>query len=157
MSVTVTPSTASPAPVGTKVTFSAASDAPGTNLRYRFRVRKQGGDYQMIRDFGPSSTLNWTASEHEGAYDMEVSVRDLDSGDSGVTSVLVQFAPVVTTKTAVVSPTDNSLVFLYSAPACAGGQRMRVEFTGPDGIAHQTPYKSCDGSSMNFYMAGMLA
>ena len=156
MSVTVTPSTTSPAPVGTKVTFSAASDASGTNLRYRFRVRKQGGDYQMIRDFGPSSALNWTAREHEGAYDIEVSARDLDSGDSGVTSVLFQFAPVAT-KTALVSPTDNSLVFLYSTPACAGGQRMRVEFTGPDGIAHQTPYTSCDGSSMNFYMAGMLA
>jgi arylsulfate sulfotransferase len=157
MSVIVSPSAPSPEPVGTRVTFSAASDATGSNLLYRFRVRKQGGDYRMIRDFGPSSTLDWTASAHEGAYEMEVSVRDLDSGDAAVASTLFQFAPVVTAKTAIVSPTSNSLVFLYSAPACAGGQRMRVEFTGPDGITQQTPYQDCNGESMNFYLAGMLA
>ena len=36
------------------------------DVRYRFRVRPPGGSFQMIRDYGPSSTLDWTASEQEG-------------------------------------------------------------------------------------------
>ena len=157
MSLTVTSSAPPPAPVGTRVTFSGVATGAGANLGYRFRVRKPGADYQMIRDFGPSSSLDWSATAHEGAYEIEVSVRDLDSGDVAVASELFQFAPVVTGTSAVVSPTSNSLIFLYSAPACRSGQRMRVEFTGPDGIAQQTPYQDCNGLSMNFYLAGMLA
>ncbi len=158
MSVTVTTSAPSPAPVGTKVTFTAVASGTSTDsLWYRFRVKKQGGDYQIIRDFGPSNSLNWTASAHEGAYDMEVSARDLNTGGVGAATTLFLFNPVVTADNAIVSPTNNSLVFLYSAPACTTGQRMSAEFVGPDGIAHQTPYEDCTGQSMNFYLAGMLA
>jgi arylsulfate sulfotransferase len=158
MSVTVTPSALASVSIGTKVTFSGVvSGATGGNLWYRFRVRRQGGDYQMIRDYSPSSALDWTASAHEGVYEMEVTARDLDAGDLAVASTLFQFDPVATGQQAIVSPTSNSLVFLYSAPACAGGQRMRVAFWGPDGIVQQTPYQDCNGLSMNFYLAGMRA
>src|ERR1700694_843220 len=91
MSVTVSASIPSPAPVGTLVTFSASTDATTTNLWYRFRVRRQDSDYQMIRDYGPVSTLNWTAKAHEGAYDIEVSARNLDTGAAAAAFLLFRF------------------------------------------------------------------
>jgi arylsulfate sulfotransferase len=157
MSVTVTPSAQSPAAVGTIVTFTAVSDATTTNLWYRFRVRKQGGDFQIVRDFGPVNTLDWTASTHEGAYEVEVSARNLDSGERAEASSVFQFQSVVTGDQAAVSPTKNSLVFLYSAPECARGSRMRVEFTASDGSVQHTPYQACRSGSMNFYLAGLRA
>src|SRR5262249_4220506 len=55
-----------------------------------------------------------------------------------------------------VNPTSHPLVFLYSAPPCEKGQRMRVQFQGPDGVPHQTPFQNCASQlSMNFYLAGV--
>jgi hypothetical protein len=141
------------------VTFSAAvTDASSSNLWYRFRVRKQGGAYQIIRDYGPVNALDWTAAKHEGAYEIEVSARDLDSGDASTASALFQFQSLVTGGQPVVSPTTNSLVFLYSAPGCAAGSRMRVQFQLAGGAVQNTPFQPCTpGLSMNFYLAGLLA
>ena len=159
MSLAVTTSMDSPVPVGTMIAFSAAvADAPGSNQCYRFRVRRNGGAYRMVRDYGPASTLHWTASDREGAYEMEISARDLDTGDESTTTSLFHFQSLVTSGEPVITPTSNSLVFLYSAPACPTGSRIRVQFR-PAGGAHQnTHYKSCTaGSSMNFYLAGLRA
>jgi arylsulfate sulfotransferase len=159
MTVALTPSVPSPAPVGAMVTFSASVDgAPGASIWYRFRVRRQGGEYQVIRDYGPVSGLAWTAARHEGSYEIEVSARALDTGDESTASSLFQFQPVVTAGQPVVSPTANSLVFLYSAPACDGQSRMRVQFQTTGGAAEYTPFERCiPGLSMNFYLAGLLA
>ncbi|MEO5923598.1 MAG: aryl-sulfate sulfotransferase [Bryobacteraceae bacterium] len=157
MSVTVTPSIPSPAPVGTMVTFNTAVSDASPKLWYRFRVRPQNGDYQTVRDFGPVPSLQWTASAHEGAFDVEVTVRDLASGQTERSSALFQFTPLGAAAP-VVSPTSHPLVFLYSAPACESLKRMRVEFVGPDGIAQYTAPQDCGaGLSMNFYLAGLRA
>ncbi len=154
LSVSVTPSIPSPAPVGTVVTFNAAgSDAP--KLWYRFRVRPQNGEFQTVRDFGPVSSLKWTASDHEGTYDLEVTVRDLASGETAQATSFFQFTPLGAVSP-VVTPTSHPLVFLYSAPACESRQKMRVEFFAADGISQFTPYEDCGGGlSMNFYLAGL--
>src|SRR6266700_4578199 len=78
MTVVLTTSVSPPAPVGTVVTFSAAVPDASPNLWYRFRVRRPGEEYQMIRDYGAASALPWTAAAHEGFYEMEVSARDSD-------------------------------------------------------------------------------
>src|SRR5689334_24870893 len=92
MTVALATSVPSPTPVGVRVTFTAAvSDASGSNQWYRFRVRRLGGDYQMVRDYSPIFTLDWTASKHEGFYEVEVSARDLDTGDVSTSSSLFQF------------------------------------------------------------------
>lgn len=158
MDLAVTTSAPSPALVGTIITFAAtASEAPSGNQWFRFRVRRQGEDYQLIRDYSPASTLEWTESSKEGSYEMEVSARNLDTGEISTSETSFDFAPIVTGSAAVVTPTSNSLVFLYSAPPCEEGQRMRVAFKGPNGIAQRTPYQDCDGLSMNFYLAGIRA
>jgi arylsulfate sulfotransferase len=159
MTATVAPSLQPPQPVGTMITFTAVvPDAPTSKLWYRFRVRPERGAYQMVRDYGPLSSLNWTASSHEGGYELEVSARDLDTGDESTTSLLFRFVSAVTSGQPVVSPTVNSLVFLYSAPPCDRGSRMRVQFQAPGGAVQNTPFQGCNsGLSMNFYLAGLLA
>ena len=132
--------------------YPTASRQPcGTGSGSKNRAKTTGS----IRDFGTSNALDWTASAHEGAYEMEVSARDLDTGDAASDSLPFQFTPVVASGQAVVSPTINSLVFLYSAQSCPVGEQMKVEFTGPDGAVQQTPYQDCNGLSMNFYLGGI--
>jgi len=110
----------------------------------------------VVRDYGPVNTMDWTASEHEGDYDIEISARDLDTGAVALASAPFRFTSRVTGGTAVLSPTANPLVFLYSAPACPAGGTMRVQFQAPDGFLQSTNAKLCDGrTTMNFYLAGM--
>ena len=98
----------------------------------------------------------WTASRHEGNYEIEVSVRNQDSGESATASTIYQFASRISDTSPVISPTANPLVFLYSAPPCAPESRMRVEFQSADGFTQYTPYQECSlGLSMNFYLAGL--
>ena len=145
------------APLGTVVTWTP--DVQGTNgqmLWYRYRVRRLGDDFHMIRDFGPQASLDWTTTDSEGIYEIEATVRDNTTGDLAVTSALFQMSPVAPPYMPVVSRTSNPLVMLYSAPPCPEGASMRVLFWGPDGNIQATPAKSCLANrTMNFYLAGM--
>jgi arylsulfate sulfotransferase len=66
----------------------------------------------------------------------------------------------------VVNSTAHPLVFLYSAPPCARGAQMQVEFFASNGStagrtrssAVRTPFQACDPQfSMNFYLMGLYA
>jgi len=157
MTVTLTPSMPSPAPLATMITWNAAVSNPATDvIWYRFRVREVGaGDYTMIRDYSPLASLDWTASDHEGLYQMEVSAKDRLTGDLAATSSTYQMLSRVTSGGPEISPTAHPLVFLYSA-LCPGGSQMKVQFQAQDGIIQETPYKACQaGLSVNFYLAGL--
>jgi arylsulfate sulfotransferase len=157
MSVTLTGSIPSPAPVATLITFTATvtGAAPGT-LWYRFRSHGYDQDSHLIKDYGPENTLVWTNSDHEGPYEIDVDIRNLTTGDLGSASAYFTLQSLVTGTAPVLTPTSHPMVYLYSAPACKAGERMRVKMTGPNGAAHYTPYKACKaGASMNFYLAGM--
>jgi arylsulfate sulfotransferase len=166
MSVSLTPSAKSPAPLGTLVTFTATANAadPGT-LVYRFRIRRPGvrvhrnitsPTFQTVVDYGPKSSLDWATIHREGEYDIEVSARNNATGEVASESIPFSFATLVRSHHAVVSPTAHPLVFIYSAPACPQAARIRVSFTSPEGTTQYTPYGDCDGRySMNFYLAGM--
>ena len=157
ISVKLEPETPSPAPVGTIVSFDATVSQAGAGpLWYRFRVRPAGGEFRTVRDYGLDSTLDWTASEQEGAYEMEVSVQDKRNRQAANASLIYQFSSRVSGGQPVISPTEHPLVFLYSAPPCPAGSRMRVRFEAPGASGQTTPYKPCSqGLSMNFYLAGM--
>jgi arylsulfate sulfotransferase len=156
MSVSLNPSIPPPAPVGTIVTWTAAvSDAGSGPIWYRFRSRLLGADFSVIRDYGPAASLDWTASEREGVYEIEVSARNVSTGDSDTISATYEMTSRVTNGVPVINPTANPLVFLYSAPPCPVGESMSVHFQTTAGVAN-TPEKACqDGVSMNFYLAGM--
>ena len=158
-SVSLTASSPPPGLVGGMITWSGATDAPSSaRVRYRFRARRVGAAFQIIRDYGPQTDLAWTASDHEGIYEMEVSAKDPDNGEVATTSLVYQMNSRVDAGGAVVTPTSNPQVYLFSAPPCASGGRMRIDFYAPDGVVKSTPFKACTGAfSMNFYLAGMKA
>lgn len=168
----------SPASLGSMVTWTAAaSGSQAGNVWYRFRVRELGAtpaalragslempvsgdiaDFRMIQDFGPVNTLSWTASQHEGNYQMEVTARDNDTGDLSTVTADFEFLPLVAGSAPAVTPTANPLVFLYSAPACPAGSVMSVQFQATGALSQSTNAKPCDGrDTMNFYLAGMRA
>ena len=174
--LSVSASTREPAPVGTVVTWNASvDDGSSGNLWYRFRIRYTGtvpavctaarvsvhsrclsNDFVMVRDFGPDNSLDWTASEHEGDYEIEVSSRDNGTGEVTVTTTPFHVTPRVRGRTPMISATSLPLVFEYSAPPCPAGSRMHVQFRSTDGLVQSTSPKLCDGAmTMNFYLAGM--
>ncbi len=145
-----------PQQLGTPLTWSAVvtEASPGT-LWYQFRARRPESGFSVIRDFGPLSTLDWTAAEREGNYGFEVTVRNAETGETASTISDFEMAPLAT-DTAVVTTLNHALVVLYSTPPCAAEGRMRVEFTDPEGVSTLTPWKGCTpDSTMNFYLAGM--
>jgi len=144
-------------PLGQAVTWTATvSGAQAGTLAYRFRVRLASENFHTVVDYGPKSSLTWTTIDQEGAYELEASVRNIATGETAdtnstfvLTSLLAGASPVITTSA-------NPLVYIYSAPPCSPGSRMRVEFQAFEGTAQYTPFRPClAGLSMNFYLAGM--
>lgn len=175
LSVNLVPSLPAPVPVGKVVTWTAQVSGSTSAVWYRFRSARAGWDLQVVRDFSPSNTLDWAASESEGVYEVEVTARDNTTGESAVASAAYEVIPAAAGSTPVITGTVNPLVFLYSAPACPAFATMRVEMVSPEGIVQSTPNRSCQppcpasaaGSpalrrapcgpplSMNFYLAGL--
>ncbi len=148
-----------PQQVGTTVTFTTvASDTSAGNLRYRFRLRLNGGPYATIIDYGPSKTFAWTPAVTEGNFDVEVSVLNRATSSTATMAMPYAITPRAMGGTPVVTPTNHPMVALYSAPPCAAGQ-MRVRFkAASESYWHSTSNKPCNGNtSMNFYIGGMYA
>jgi len=143
--------------MGTVVTWQATvSGASSGTMWYRFRSRRSGTAYQIIRDYGPNTTLDWTPADHDGFYEVEVSVINKSNGETASASKVYQMTSLITDGTPVISPTNHPLVYMYSAPPCATGGRMRVQFADSTGQVQTTSFKPCRrGLSMNFYLAGM--
>ncbi|MBV8816994.1 MAG: hypothetical protein JO022_01485, partial [Acidobacteriaceae bacterium] len=169
VSVTLTPSIVSPAPLGTVVQWTASAQSSGNGtLWYRFRAsgqnvpnRQRGTsnpDFHTIIDFGPNSTFNWTSIDHEGNYVIEVTAQDKSSGESAMAVQSFELTSRITKPgTPAINTTANPLVFLYSAPSCDPGALISVSFTSPAGLTQTTPVHSCRSGSTNFYLAGMAA
>jgi arylsulfate sulfotransferase len=157
MTVSLSPSVVSPAPVGTPVTWTAAvSGANAGTLAYRFRVWHSGRDFNTLVDYGPNSSLTWTTIEEEGMYPMEVSVENTTTGDTADTTVLFMFSPIAIGSVPLVTPSANPSVYIFSAPGCREGV-MTVQFQSAGGVAQSTPAKVCrQEQSLSFYLAGML-
>lgn len=160
MSVSLT-ATQNQAALGTPIGWNAQADGVDVNgpngplVWYRYRVRRIGDDYQMLRDFSPRQDLLWAPSESEGSYEMELTARSLETGEAAVQNFFFQVTPLATSAPTI-TPTSHPLVFLYSAPGCRGGLRMRLELVAPNGDVQTTPYKPCrSGVTTNFYVAGM--
>lgn len=146
----------SPGAVGNLMTWIATvhDSAPGT-IWYRFRSRDPSGEFQMVRDFGPNSVIDFAAIDHEGVYEMEVTARNLATGESVSAVGAFEFLSRVLSGPTV-NATAHPLVFLLSTPACAEGAVMSVEFRTGTEQPVVTPAKPCDGAlTMNFLLAGL--
>jgi arylsulfate sulfotransferase len=148
--------------VGQTLTFTATaqdSKAKSSRFSYQFTTRPHSPvPFTVMQDYYWTNTFPWTPSDHEGAYDIGVTAWSSASGDSAATWITVHVNPRVTAGAPVISTTNNTLVALYSAPACTAPAQMRVQFQ-PSGstTSVSTPYKPCNGLTMNFYLAGMTA
>jgi len=153
MSVALDASPASPVPVGDVVVWTSAVSGGSDDLWYRFRLREPGGDVRMIRDFGPTSTLEWTSLE-EGSYIFEVTVRDRSTNQTTATTSTIQMISRIDAGSAV-SPTVQPLIYLFSHAGCETGL-ARVRFQSEGGPVRYSPTKPCEaGRSVNFYLAGL--
>ena len=144
--------------VGSPVTWTATASGHGQAPVYQFRVGPTGGPSHVVRDFSPSNTFIWNPMQ-EGSYNIQVTVKDSFSAATGesATASYTADSRVVGTS-AVVSPTSNPLVALYSAPPSSGSS-MHVEFK-PLG-SNQSWSSTAElpivpGESTNFLVAGML-
>lgn len=132
-----------------------ASAAGEADMRYRFRVRRAGEEFRLIRDFGPLGSLTWSSLD-EGLYEMEISARPAHSAEgTSLTRTLLVRSRVEDGHPAVAA-TSHPLVFIFSAPACPEGSEIRAVFEA-DGVVQTTPPVDCTGRSMNVYLAGLHA
>jgi arylsulfate sulfotransferase len=163
----VTPSVASPQPLGTPVTWTVtATDSNPGPLTFQFSTALGSGAVDLVKDFN-AGTLGggvWTAQpfawatiQGEGVYRIIVVAKDFTSGESATHTVEYRLTPLAGTSAAV-NATANPLVALYSAPACEAGSSMRVTFqrSGSTASPFLSDWKTCNAeTSMNFYIAGM--
>ena len=102
--------------VGSPVVWTATASGDGPTPVYQFRVGPVGGPSQMVRDFSTSNSFTWNPMQ-EGSYDIQVIVKDSFSAATGESATASYTADSrVVGSAAVVSPTSNPLVALYSAP-----------------------------------------
>ncbi len=161
--ISLTPSEPAPQLVGEPITWTATASDLGANPVYRFRVGPEKGPMRMVRDFSLTNSFSWTPME-EGTYDIQVIAKqgfnttNTESGDA-----LDVVNSRVTGTEAVITPTSNPLVALYSVPPTQPGP-------GPHGTVHvefavasvQPAWQSTNelpsepGRSTNFFVAGML-
>ncbi|MBV8569695.1 MAG: aryl-sulfate sulfotransferase, partial [Acidobacteriaceae bacterium] len=143
-----------------EVTATATdSAASATRFFYQFTVRPNNtGQWAVMQDYYSTNTFPWTPTDHEGTYDIGVTAWSEATGSIGQSYMSVTVNPRINRHTpAVISSTNNPLVALYSAAPCPAGLQMRVSFKSAHSSAIYTPYKPCDGLTMNFYLGGMLA
>lgn len=148
-------------PVGGTVSFTAtASDSTSSSAHfaYQFSVGLHGSSSsRVVKNFYYINTFTWVESAHEGEYDVQVLVRS-STGATGSDTETIFVTSRVSGGTPVVSSTSNPLVALYSAPPCSAPRTVRVRFKRSSDTAWQaTPFKTCNGLSVNFYVAGMRA
>jgi len=173
--VSLQPSVPSPQFVGERIIWTATAANCGAAPVYQFSVarRTERGErgrseherahhhFAMVRDFSLDKSFAWAPME-EGAYEVSVKVKD---GFDGVTATSTVASDTVSSRVtgekAVVAPTLNPLVALYSAPACEHGAihvRFRPASSPPDAPWTKTNSLPCvRGLSRNFVVAGMLA
>jgi hypothetical protein len=144
--------------IGTVVSWTAnATDINAGALWYRFSAGSVNGNMQVVKDFSPSNKLDWTTIDYDGLFTIQVDVLNQATREIASASSSYEMLPIAG-QNPVVTPTENPLVFIYSAPPCADGAMMRVYFWRPDakGRIQGTQTRPCNSAStMNFYLAGM--
>jgi hypothetical protein len=156
--VSLAPSEAAPQFVGERVTWTAAAADCGAAPIYEYSVAPHGGVFHMVRDFSPANSFIWTPMQ-EGPYDIQVTVKDgYGATETTTASVTDEVASQVTGSQAVVAPTANPLVALYSVPP-SSAETVFIQFSkaGDHPAWRNTDARAVvPGKSTNFFVAGML-
>ena len=120
--------------------------------------RRTAVRFHVVRDFSPANAFAWTPMQ-EGTYDIEVIAKDGYQATETTSAVVADaVGSRVTGSQAVVTPTANPLVAMYSVPPSSAAT-VFVQFA----VAGDHPaWRNTDaravvpGKSTNFFVAGML-
>ena len=165
--VSMTPSLGSPQVLGTPITWTAtATDSNPGLLTFQFNVALPGGSLALVKDFNAgtltagtwtSQPFVWVPTGIEGNYQIQVVIKDFQSGETTSKTGRFQVTTLASGSTPVAVPTANPLVALFGAPSCAAGSSMRVHFQKLSSTAAvATNWVKCHPpASMNFEIAGM--
>src|SRR5439155_10270474 len=156
--VSLLPSEPAPQLVGERILWTATAADCGATPVYQFSAAPQGGAFHVVRDFSPANAFAWTPMQ-EGTYDIEVTVKDgYQASETTTAAAADAVASRVTRSQAVITPTLNPLVALYSAPP-SSADSVFVQFS----VAGDSPsWRNTNtlpvvpGKSTNFFVAGML-
>jgi arylsulfate sulfotransferase len=161
--VTLTPTEAAPQLVGEPITWTATASDLGANPVYQFRVGPEHGPQRVVRDFSLGNSFTWAPME-EGTYDIQVIAKQgFNATGTESADALDVVNSRVTGAGAVITPTSNPLVALFSVPPTQPGPgphgAVHVEFAvAGDNPSWQSTNElpSTPGKSTNFFVAGML-
>jgi len=158
ITVTLTPSPASPQPVGTVITWTATvqDTAPGTH-EYQFSVGPANGQLAIVQDFSLPKTLLWAFSQTEGNYQVSVVVQNTSNHTSAQAAANFVVTSLRLNGLDAVTPTANPLVALFSGPPCDIHNTVRVRFNQVGSSVSQTTnaIPCSPTNTANFYIAGM--
>ena len=165
--LSMTPSHASPRPLGTTVAWTVtATDTGSGPLTFQFNTAYGKGAFSTVWDFNTGTLASgiwtsrvflWDTIAGEGAYQMQVVAKDFASGETATQAANFRLSSRVINGQPAVNLTANPLVALFSAPSCAAGSTIQVSFAASGGSPSYTNWNPClTGVSMNFYVAGML-
>src|SRR5919201_931464 len=156
--VSLAPSEAAPQLVGERITWTATATDCATTSVYQFSVAPHAGAFRVVRDFSPANAFAWTPMQ-EGAYDIAVTVKDGYQATETTSAVVSDaVASRVTGSQAVVTPTLNPLVALYSVPpSSAATVFVQFAIAGDHPSWRNTDARAVEpGKSTNVFLAGML-
>jgi arylsulfate sulfotransferase len=156
--VSLVPSAAAPQLVGEPIVWTATADDCGAAHVYQFSAALHGDTFHVVRDFSPDNDFVWTPTQ-EGTYDIEVTVKDgYQATDTSSAVVVDEVASRVAGSQAVVTPTANPLVALYSVPpSSAATVFVQFAVAGDQPEWRNTDARAVEpGKSTNFFVAGML-
>lgn len=157
-SVSLVPSAPIPQLVGEQVLWTADATDCGTAPVYQFSAAPHDGALHLVRDFSPANKFNWTPMQ-EGTYNIQVTVKDGYMATQTTSAVMSDDVTTrVTGSEAVITPTANPLVALYSVPPSSAAS-VFVQFApaGDNPVWRNTDARAVSPEkSTNVFVAGML-
>ncbi len=158
---TATPTPASPAAVGTTVSFAVTGscDTDGDTPEYSLSVIPPGGtDYTVVQNWQDSNTLTWTPTI-AGAYSVRAAIRakGTTSASNVDSSYTVAGCSAVTGAVDVTTATVGTTVHLSATSTCDGGYTPEYQFwyAPPNSTNWQALNSFGSANTFNWSTAGL--